>query len=130
VGSALVQSLESVNASAFPAGAERIAADAPLLGRNRHIVFRLDSFSPDVVLEPGWVTVSAVGRVDIALRVIVQDSAGTAIWNGLIQGNGQAEGESAGGCGEGGRMLSLAGNEAVRKVIEDYVSTVINSGQI
>src|SRR5262245_24117288 len=52
IGPALVQSLETVNASAFPAGAERIAPNAPLPGRNRHVIFRLDSFSPDVVLEP------------------------------------------------------------------------------
>lgn len=130
IGAALVQSLETVNAKAFPAGAVRIAADAPLPGLERHIAISLDSFSPDVVLEPGWWSVGAVGRVDLALRVTVQDAAGSLLWTGLVTGNGQAEGASAGGCGEGGRMLSLAGNEAVRKVVEDYVTTVINSGQI
>lgn len=128
IGPAIVDSLAAVTAAAFPAGANRTQTAAP--AAERHLMFSLDSFTPAVALDPRWFSVGATGTIDLALRVVVQDAAGATLWNGLIEGHGVAQGESAGGCAEGGRMLSRAANEAVRRLSEDYAATVINSGQI
>jgi len=127
-GPAIVTSIQNTNNAAFtkviPGGSMTEAAP----GAERHIVFQLESFNPRIHFEAGWFSGTAIANAELAMRVTVYDASAREINRSVIAGSGY--GELDGGCDAGAKALETATNQAIKGAMQNYVSRVINGGQI
>jgi hypothetical protein len=127
-GPAIAASIRNTNDAAFKnivAGGGMTDA-AP--SAERHIVFQLEQFTPRIHFEQGWWSATAIANTELAMRVTVYDGHAQEINRSVVAGNGY--GEVDGGCDAGAKALETATNQAIKSAMQNYVSRVINGGQI
>lgn len=127
-GPAIAASIRNTNDAAFKnviAGGGMTDA-AP--GAERHVVFALEQFTPRVHFEQGWWSATAVANAELAMRVTVYDAQAQELTRAIVAGNGY--GEVDGGCDAGAKALETATNQAIKATMQNYISRMVNGGEI
>jgi hypothetical protein len=102
-----------------------LVAGAPVAYR---FDFSLEDAGIRIAFAPGFFVATAVADVNITVRVRVLNGAGAEISRALITGHGEASQD--GGAETMEHVIAMAGERALRKIGDDFVYKVINSGQI
>jgi len=127
-GPAIASSIQTTNDAAFkkiiPGGGMTDAAP----GAERHIVFALEQFTSRIHFEQGWWSGTAIANTELTMRVTVYDEHAQELNRAVISGTGY--GEIDGACDAGARALETATNQAIKTAMQNYVSRIINGGEI
>lgn len=127
-GPAIASSIRSTNEAAFKNIVSGGGMTDPAPGAERHIVFQLERFTPRLHFETGWWSGTAIANTELAMRVTVYDPQSQVVDRIVVAGSGY--GETDGDCDAGARALETATNQAIKAVMQNYVSRIINGGVI
>ena len=127
-GPAIAESIRSTNNAAFTKIVTGGGMTDAAPGAERHIVFALESFNPRLHFESGWFSGTAIANAELAIRVTVHDAGAQALNRSVVAGSGY--GEIDGGCDAGAKALETATNQAIKAAMQNYVSRIINGGQV
>jgi len=126
VGAALTQTLQSTNSSAFRNVVSGGSLNQAGQGASYNVVFTLDNFESRLNALPGFWSGTMSATSEISLHVSVSDASGYQVIRTIVDGDGNAD--VPGTCAAGSQALSEAIGKAVKRVAENYVDKVINSG--
>lgn len=125
VGPGLVETFRLANKAALQHEVPGGRANGPAPGADYNIVFGLESIEAKVTFAPSFWSAVVTANADVALQVHVVGADGEVLRT-VIDGQGSATLD--GGCSDGAKALSEAIGKALRRVSENYVDRVINSG--
>lgn len=127
IGQSIKQSIRSVIDSSFRE-MEFVGVGGTASGHDFTFKFDLTDFVPTISFASGFWQGTANANVELVMRVTVMDSEGQEILRTTIAGEGNAQ--QKGGCGDGAQALADAGQESVKRLLENFVYKVINSDQL
>jgi hypothetical protein len=128
VGPGLAETLRLANGAAIKHLVPGGTATTPADGAAYHITVTMDGFEPRVSVAPQFWSGLANASAEITMRARVIDAKGMEILKTIVAGEGSAE--ETGDCPAASGALSTATGKAVKRVVENYVEKVINTGII
>lgn len=127
IGDALNSSIRRATMAAFP-NMRTGGINEPTRPGEARILVRPDSMTTRLMFLPGFWQATASANVEFALNVEATGVSGRETYRGLVIGTGNEE--QPGDCPGGGPALGAAASTALRRITQDYVSKVINSGVV
>jgi len=120
-------SLRISTSAAFPA--MQVSQNAEThSGQVRRIIIQFERPTARLSFLPGLWQYTALANVEVAANVTVVASSGQEMYRGFIIGTGSEE--TPGYCPAGAQALGAAASNAIRRLAQDYVSKIINSGVV
>ncbi|MCR4158796.1 hypothetical protein NUK34_08015 [Kerstersia gyiorum] len=123
VGTALTDSVLRTMQGAFK-NVTRVDAQTESQG-DYYLDFYLDEFNPRLRFNPGFWTATPESNVELSIRVRASRPDGTLVFQTTARGSGSEE--DGGGCGDGMKVVEVATQKAMQRLMEDLAQKLINS---
>lgn len=124
IASPLMKTLEDVINEAFTRSNPLVAGE-PIRYKFK---FDMEDHNIRIMFVPGFLSATALASVNVTLRVYALDGTGREITRALITGHGEAN--QVGGAQTMESVIAVAATRAMRKLGDDFVYKIINSGQL
>jgi hypothetical protein len=126
IGPGLVETIRLANTAALKHEIPGGTPHGPAQGADYNISFDLESVDGRVTFAPSVFSAVISANAEVALQVHVASQEKGEVVRTVLDGEGAATLD--GGCPDGARALSEAMNKALKRISENYVDRVINSG--
>jgi len=129
IGPAVRTSLINVLDEAF-SEVNIVSSSQDVVGDGFVIVFRPDTFRPTISFATGFWQGTANASSEIVLKVTVRYDDDVLFNSMTIAGRGASNGQHKGGCDVGAVALKDAAEESIRRLMENFVYKVVNTGDL
>ena len=126
VGPGLAETLRLTNDQALKHPVPGGTQSEPGAGASYHIIFDQPEYDPRISIAPQFWSGLADASAELTLRVRVIDAKGMEIIKTIVSGEGSAQ--QSGDCEAMSGALAAASGKAVKRIAENYVEKVINTG--